>query len=187
MSFHRIVVAAFAALAAASLSSAAFAGCGGCGFATPAPYIYAQPAPVYAPVPQLYAEPAPVYALPPAAYALPMPVAPAPLAVDHWDTGGFGGCGGCGRAFGYAPPVAPAPLYVVNQGPQYSGPGIVVPYRTYSPAAAYVPAVNYPYIGQRYGYRGPGYYPFYRGPRYAYHARVFVHPHYFYHRRYLYR
>ena len=29
---------------------------------------------------------------------------------------------------------SPAPLYVVNQGPEYSGPGIMMPYRTWSPA-----------------------------------------------------
>jgi hypothetical protein len=202
MSTQRTFLVAFATLFIAG--SSAFAQCGNCGFAAPA-YVqpapaYAQPAPFYAAPAQVYAPggcgrcgasiaPEPV---PP-----PVPVAPAPIAVDHWDTGGyvggcglgglfgggFGNCGGCGglggcggnccsRSAGYAP----APLYVVNQGPQYSGPGMMVPYQTYAPAAAYAPAVNYPYIAPRY--------PFYARRhwhrRLAFHARGVVHPHRFY-------
>jgi hypothetical protein len=194
--FHRAILVASAIFFAAGMSPA-LADCGGCGFqaAAPAPYappVYAQPAPYYA---QPLAIPAPV---PP-----PMPVAPAPIAVDHWDTGGcgtlggcFGGCGAfggpscgggfgvgfgfggcnCGRSVGYAS----SPLYVVDQGPDYSGPGMMVPYGTYDPGAAYAPAINYPYVGPRYGYRRPGYYPYraYRGPRYAFRAHVYVHPRY---------
>jgi hypothetical protein len=194
--FHRAILVASAIFFAAGMSPA-LADCGGCGFqgAAPAPYappVYAQPAPYYA---QPLAIPAPV---PP-----PMPVAPAPIAVDHWDTGGcgtlggcFGGCGAfggpscgggfgvgfgfggcnCGRSVGYAP----SPLYVVDQGPDYSGPGMMVPYGTYDPGAAYAPAINYPYVGPRYGYRRPGYYPYraYRGPRYAFRAHVYLHPRY---------
>ena len=92
--------------------------------------------------------------------ALPAPpIAPAPIAVDHWDTGGWGGCGcgscGCAGAALYARPVAPAPIYVVNQGPEYTGPGIMVTYRTYSPQAGLAAPYDYPYIsrpGYGYGY-----------------------------------
>ena len=195
MSFHRLLPAC-AAILAASFSTVAIAGCDTCGFAMPAPVVYAQPvmAPVYAaPVP-VYPEPAPVYgpagcggcggsvAITYAPAAASPPVAPAPLFVDGWDTGGCnwrglfgGGCGGCfcGGPAAYMPPIAPSPLYVVNQGPEYSGPGIMIPYQTYAPAAAFAPAVNYPYIGARY--RG-AYYPHYRyrGARVAY--RAVVHP-----------
>ena len=65
---------------------------------------------------------------------------------------GFNGCN-CGRSIGYYP----SPLYVVNQGPEYSGPGLMLPYGTYAPGAAYAPGINYPYVGPRYGYRGPGF------------------------------
>ncbi len=198
--FHRAILVASAIFFATSMSPAAHAGCGGgCGFEAAGPAMYAPP--VYA---QPIAIPAPV---PP-----PMAVAPAPIAVDHWDTGGcgtlggciggcgafgvpacgggcgFGGCGGfnnfggcnCGRSVAYAP----SPLYVVDQGPDYSGPGMFLPYRTYAPGAAYAPAINYPYVGPRYGYRAGGYYRYrgYRRPRYAYRARVYVRP-----RPYLYR
>lgn len=109
-----------------------------------------------------------------------VPVVPAPIYV--------GGCGGCGStaAIVYAQPVAPTPLparpyswgagcgcgqslYVVNQGPDYTGPGIMIPYRTWSPAAAYGPAYAYPYVGgygYRYGYR----YGYHYGWHHAYHA-----------------
>lgn len=88
------------------------------------------------------------------------------------------GCGGCG---GYAA----SSLYVVNQGPVYSGPGVTEPYSTYSPEMAYAPATDYPYT-PGYGYGAPAYphyyaRPYYRpyyhayrrpyyGPRYAYRA-----------------
>ena len=76
-----------------------------------------------------------------------------------WGRGcGCGGCGGCARAVGSG-----APLYVVNQGPVYSGPGIMIPYQTYSPDTAYAPAADYPYVPgygtppvAGYGYN-PGY------------------------------
>ncbi len=195
MLFHRAILVASTTLFAVGLSSAALAGCGGCGFEAPA-----------ASAPPVYAQPAPVYAIP-APLPPPAVVAPAPIAVDHWDTGGcgtLGGCGGgcgfggcgfnsflgfnscnCARAVGYAP----SPLYVVNQGPEYTGPGLMVPFQSYSPGAAFAPAINYPYIGSRYGYRGPGYFPHavYRGPRYAYGAHVYVHPRYYRARPYLYR
>lgn len=82
-------------------------------------------------------------------------------------------------------PVAPAPIYVVNQGPDFTGPGIMVPYHTYAPAAAFAPAIDYPYVpGPGYGY-GPGYggpvyhHHVYGGPRYAYGPRRYgrAYPH----------
>jgi hypothetical protein len=94
--------------------------------------------------------------------------------------GGWGsGCGGCGRTVAYALPI-------VNQGPAYTGPGITMPYSTYSPDTAYAPAADYPYVpgygsaygagygggyGGGYGYARPYYRHYaYRGgayPRYG--------------------
>lgn len=166
MSFFRFNLAAIITLWVAVMSSAAFAGCGGCGGGYAV--VYAQP-PVYAP-PIVYAQPVPVM---PLAYAPPpQPIMPAPIAVDHWDTqgfdffGGYGGCGcgcGCGHrglftGGAYAFGGAPAPLYFVNQGPQYSGPGVMLPYPTYAPSAGIAAPWAYPYVG-RYRYRGyPHYY-----------------------------
>lgn len=104
--------------------------------------------------------------------------------------GGFGasncGCGGCGCgggvAFGVptvtvAPPrvvayyavVPPAPAYVVNQGPVYSGPAISVPVSNYWSGG---PVRAYPYVGGGYRWGGYGYRtryssyaPAYYGPR----------------------
>ncbi len=117
MSLHRASLFAATALLSVALPSLASAGdrsfygsytygsggCGGCGGAT---VVYAQPVPV------------------------------APPVVTTWG----GGCG-CHRSVVYAAPasalevvpVEPAPIYVVNQGPDYSGPGIMVPYRTWTP------------------------------------------------------
>lgn len=104
-------------------------GCGGCGVS-------------YAPVTYAVAAPPVVYV---------QPVVAAPVA--------YSGCG-CGSSVVYASPlvqptpIAPSPIYVVNQGPEFSGPGITVPYHTYSPAPAYSPP--YPYMS---GYRPHPYYP----------------------------
>lgn len=173
MSFYRFGLAASITLLVAVMSSAAFAGCGGCGGGYTV--IYAQPQ-AYAPLPIEYAQPAPVA---PLAYAPPPQlIVPAPIAVDHWDTQGFdffggpgygygyGGCGcGCGRCAqrgffangGYAFGGAPAPLYFVNQGPQYSGPAVMLPYPSYAPSAGIAAPWAYPYVG-RYRY---GAYPYY--------------------------
>jgi len=183
MSLYRVALAAGAVLLATVFSSASFAGCcggcGGCGGAYVVGYTYAPAIPVAPPV--AYA-PAPV---------APLPIAPAPIAADHWDTGGWGGgwgggwngggngWGGCGCCCnrglftsGYFGSPAVAPIYVVNQGPQYSGPGIMLPYLPYSPGAGYAAPGAYPYIG-RYPYR-----PYYQG----YYAHR-VH-HYYWHHRY---
>jgi hypothetical protein len=198
MSFHRTILVAFTAVFATALTSSAFAGCGGCGFGYAAPIVYAPP-PVYTQgcggcgVAVTYAQPviymqsgcggcgsavAVTYAQPVVAA---VPVMPSPIAVDHWDMGGFGGCGcgscgGCANSLAYAQPAA-APMYVVNQGPEYSGPGLMVPYGTYSPATNLAAPAAYPYIGARgYGY-GAGYrgYHHYGHPYYhaSYAARAY--------------
>lgn len=190
MAFHRTILVAAATVLVTGMTSAAFAGCGGCGWGpsvqyAPAP-VYGPggcggcglaPAVVYAPAPVAYAPPPVVYAPPvaPPPAIEPVPVAPAPIAVDHWDTGGFGGCGrcggcgGCGGAVGYAPQIAPSPLYVVNQGPQYSGPGLMIPIRTYSPDTGIAAPAEYPYIGTWHRHYV---HPYYRA-RYAYHPRYY--------------
>ena len=76
-----------------------------------------------------------------------------------------------------------SPLYVVNQGPIYSGPGLMQPYATYSPDTAYAPAANYPYV-PGYGYGPapvpPPYYShLYYHPHYAYRAPMYAHPRYY--------
>jgi hypothetical protein len=58
----------------------------------------------------------------------------------------------------------------VNQGPQYSGPGIMIPSLSYSPGEGVAAPGAYPYIG-RYPYRR--YYP-----RYSHH----MHSYYWHHR-----
>ena len=108
MSFHRVMIAAFAALFVAGTASVVLAGCGRCGWGGVAPFAY-QPAPFYVSsgcggcgAPAVTYAPPVAYA-PPAFAPAPPPIAPAPIAVDHWDTGGWGGCG-CGmlrlRRFG---------------------------------------------------------------------------------------
>jgi hypothetical protein len=97
--------------------------------------------------------------------------------------GGFGsswgnGCGSCGQTVAYAEPTP----YIVNQGPSYSGPGLTVPYATYSPEDSYAPAANYPYVpGYGNGQpRYPGYYarPYY-AHRYGFHSPVYMNPRYY--------
>lgn len=130
---------------------------------------------------------------PPPAPAIPYPtllpigaiaVAPAPIAVDHWDTNGFGDCrfrgdyfgacgglgrcgwfsgpgpcggpapcGGCGRPAAYRP--APAAIYIVNQGPEYSGPGFMILFKSYSPTTGLAAPGQFPYISARHVYRRP--------------------------------
>jgi hypothetical protein len=174
MSLHRVTLVALATLFTAGMTSVAFAGC--CEWGTPAPVFYASNGcgGCGAPAPMTYAEP--VYAEP----------APQPLPVATWGTG----CG-CGRSVVYMTPaveeapIAPAPIYVADQGPYYSGPGVTIRYRTYSPVVA--AAVDYPYVSGRYGYGRSAYgRPYYaHGPRYAYRERGYGygHPHYMRHWR----
>jgi hypothetical protein len=85
----------------------------------------------------------------------------------------------CGGSVGYG---AAQSLYVANQGPTYTGPGLTVPYATYSPESAYAPASDYPYV-PGYGYGQPPYPNYYARPyyrqRYAYHSPAYMHPRYY--------
>ena len=155
MSRHRAILVALATLFTAGTTSAALA-C--CEWGNPAPLAYQWSGcggcgPAVAPV--TYAEP--VFA---------------------------GGCGGCGG--GYATPaieptpIAPSPIYVVNQGPDYTGPGIMVPYRVYGPGAGYAPPPAYSYVaGEPYpaGYAMNPYYAG-AGPVVPYRERAYYHHRY---------
>ena len=185
MSRHRAILVALATLLTAGTTSAALAccewgspapiayqwsGCGGCGPAV-APITYA--APVLAGGCGGCGAPLATYAQP----FVPPLVAPA----VGW--GGGCGCSGCGGCGGYATPaieptpIAPSPIYVVNQGPDYTGPGLMVPYRVYAPGAGYAPPPAYSYVaGKSY----PGGYvrnPYYAGagPVVSYRERAFYH------------
>lgn len=181
MTLHRIGLAAVAALfTTVAMTSVASAQCGSCGGYGGFAATYAPAVGTYVP-PMAYVSPPLTYA-PPMAYgplyapALPAPLpitTPAPLGVESWDTGGWAaggwgggcGCGGCGcghRGF-FTYGVAVTPLYVVNQGPQFLGPGMMIPFSPYSPAAGLAAPGAYPYIGR------PAYYPYgYGARRYAY-------------------
>jgi len=199
MAFHRVVVVAVATLFSIGMTSIAsaccdwgysspvayaavapvgFGGCGTCGVPTAAA-VFAQPV-----------APAPIYITPVVATAFGGPCCAwsgcGNCGWSGWSGGrAWGGCGACGQAAVYAAPS----LYVVNQGPVYSGPGIMAPYQTYSPETAYAPATDYPYVpgyGNGYGYGyGYGYgraayphyyaHPYYRA-RYAYRAPIAMHP-----------
>ena len=122
----------------------ALAGCGGCSSAA---VLYAQPH--VAPV--LYAQPQPT-----ALYAWPQSY-------------GYASCGGCSTAsYGVdvihtQPHMVKQPIYVVNQGPHYSGAGIMVPTRTWSKGGH---TGHYPYVAQQAWYDG-GPYSDPMGHRYA--------------------
>jgi hypothetical protein len=88
------------------------------------------------------------------------------------------GCGGCGCGGGSSYAVQQAyvsspPVYVVNQGPTYTGSGLTVPVLNYWSHGA---VRAYPYIrgGHGYydaGYSYPAYAPAYRRGYYPYHHR----------------
>ena len=183
MSFHRSIFVAVATVFAVGMAPSAFAQC--CGYA-PAP-VYSAPCggcgTAYAPI--VYATPvapAPigvgcgVCGTPTAAVTFVPPVAPTPVV-------GWNGCGNCAAPITWNPcntcgiqtPVytQPAPLYVVNQGPDYSGAGVMVPFHTYGAPAEYAPA---PYTPGFHGYYPR---PFYRHayyhPRMYYGVRPFPH------------
>lgn len=132
----------------------ALAGCGGCQSA--APVLYAQPQ--IAPV--LYAQPRPV-----PVYAWPQ---------------SYSSCGGC-RSSSYRavdvvdtqPRFVKQPIYVVNQGPHYSGSGIMVSTSTWSKGGY---AGDYPYADGQPGAYDGGPYADPMGPgyvrRYGYHEQV---------------
>ena len=170
MSFKRSILVAIATLFTIGMTQVASAqtGCGGCGTAVYAPVIYATPI-----------EPAPIAVgcgncgAPVTCCAPSVAVYAAPVA--QWG----GGCGGCGGQVGYGgygggynggcgncgvPAVytTPAPLYVVNQGPAFEGPGLMVPYHSYAPPVEYAPPPAYPpyaggYAGGYGGAYGGGY------------------------------
>jgi hypothetical protein len=133
MSLHRATLFVITALFTAGMTSIASAQCCGGGWGTAAPVVYAAPV--------TYANtgcggcgtPAIVYA---------QPVVPAPVVVNTWGTG----CG-CQQPVVYA---APTPIYVVNQGPDYTGPGVMIPQGTYSPDANYAEPEDYPYVRHHY-------------------------------------
>ncbi len=162
---HRPTFFALAVLFTAAMTSAASAGC--CGWGTQAPMVYAPTG-------------CGGCGTPSAAIVYAQPVAPAPppvvVAAPVWGTG----CG-CRAAVVYAAPaleptpIAPAPVYVVNQGPDYVGPGIMVPYHTWSPNAGYAEPGAYPY---RHGYWHSRVHR-YHAParRVAYRERVHAHWH----------
>jgi hypothetical protein len=203
MSSYRVTLVALATLLTVGMTSIASA-C--CGWGYPTPVEYAPVAPV------TYGG-CGTCASPTAAAVYAQPVAPAPIVVNapalpfggpccnvgyngcgNCGGGGFaswnggngwgGGCGNCGgccaRTVSYA---APSPLYVVNQGPDYSGPGLMQPYATYAPDTAYAPATDYPYV-PGYGYGPapvpPPYYShLYYRPHYASRAPLYVRPRYY--------
>jgi hypothetical protein len=68
----------------------------------------------------------------------------------------------------------------VNQGPDYTGPGIMVPYRVYGPGAGYAPPPAYSYVtGEPYP-AGYGMNPYYAGagPVVPYRERAYYHHRY---------
>lgn len=134
-------------------------------------------------------------AAPSAAVVYAQPVAPLPPPVTVGWTGGCG-CGHQSVVYAAPPieptPIAPAPIYVVNQGPAYEGPGITVPYHTWTPVSAYGPVIGHRYGGYGYGYgyrRHFGYgsrwgyglrthaYPWRYRARLAYHRPIIGYPH----------
>jgi hypothetical protein len=176
MSLQRAFALAFALLVCPSLTAAAFAGCDGCG-PPPRPALAAPllPSPAFArgpcgmPCAAHYRR-----ALPELSPLEPVAVAPAPVAVDHWDTNGFGDCrypgdyfGACGGFAGCGPGPCgiPAPcvacrppmahragpsLYIVNQGPEYSGPNFMISFKTYTPTTGLAAPRQFPYISARH-------------------------------------
>src|SRR5580693_10421883 len=207
MSFQRSILVAIATLITVGMTQVAFAGC--CDWGGQAPIAYAQPgcggcgAVAYAPI--IYATPiapqpiavgcgncgAPVTCCAPsvtASYAAPVAQwgggcggggCGAPVGYGGYGGygGGYSGCGNCGVPAVY---TTPAPLYVVNQGPDFEGPGLMVPYHSYAPPAQYAPPPAYPpYAG---GYAGGGYaHRYYPHVAYGggyYHPHVMA-PHYY--------
>jgi len=182
MSFHRTTLFVLAALFTAGMTSVASAGWRGWGVQAPVAYAPAGCGGCGTPSVAIV-------------YAQPVAPPPVPVAVSTWSGGCGCGCG-CRGLFSYTTPaleptpIAPAPIYVVNQGPDYTGPGIMVPYRTWSPAASSIAPGAYPYVpgygygygyGHRYGYGYHyGVHRAYLGPRrrVAYRERFYAHPSY---------
>jgi len=120
MSLHRVTLVA--ALFSAGTTSLAFAGC--CDWEGSARLMYAASGCGGCGAPGVYIAPVVYVYVAPAVYGAPV-VSLAPA---------------IGRTR-----VAPAPIYVVNQRLDYTGRGIMAPYKTYTPPLAYAPE-EYPYI-----------------------------------------
>lgn len=165
MSLYRVGLVAITALFTAGMTSIASAGC--CDWGGSSSAAYASPL-LYAGSSGCGGCGTTAYAAP-IAYARPITYA-APITYAS-GCGGCGGCASCGSALVYAQPtvIAPAPIYVVNQGPNYVGPGFMVPYKTYSAAAYAATAYDYPYLGAP---RPHYYHHAYRAPRVVYRDRV---------------
>jgi hypothetical protein len=141
MSIYRVSLFVVAGLFTAAMTSAASAGC--CGWGVQAPVVQ---------TPIVYGSTGcGGCGTPSAAIVYAQPVAPAPPPVIL-NTGWGTGCG-CHHNFVYAAtpaievtPVEATPIYVVNQGPDYSGPGVMVPYHTWAPAGRYLGPAAYPYF-----------------------------------------
>jgi hypothetical protein len=163
MSRHRVMLVTLATLLTAGTTSAALA-C--CEWGSPAPVAYAQPV-----VSAGCGGCAPL-----ATYA--QPIVPPLVTPGGCGCSGCGGCGGLYATPAIEPtPIAPSPIYVVNQGPDYTGPGIMVPYRVYSPGAGFAPPPAYSYVvGQPYpaGYVPNPYYAG-AGPVVPYRERAYYH------------
>ena len=69
---------------------------------------------------------------------------------------------------------APAPIYVVNQGPDFSGPGVMVPYGTYAPPAQYAAASVLSAVYRPHAYYRGGAAGYYRGGQGYYRQRIIV-------------
>jgi hypothetical protein len=173
MSYHRATLVVLATLFTAAMSPAAFAGC--CGWGASSSFGYGSFG--YGSFGSGCGGCGVTYATP--VVAAPVVVAPVVAAPVAYSSG----CGCGGSSVVYASPVvqptpiAPSPIYVTNQGPEFSGPGISVPYGTYSPAPAYAPP--YPYMSgyrpyPRMAYMRP--YRPYMGPRYYGPARWHGYP-----------
>ena len=153
MSFHRAIFVAVATFVTVGMTSGAFAGCGGCGGWSSCTTWDGGCGAGFAPT---------THAVPVTTYE--QPLAPAPI--------GVAGCGCRGLIAFEAARVSPSPVYVVNRGPEYSGPGIMEPYRIYAPSTQYAPTASYPYI--------PGYGPHPRypvGPHITYREHGYDRPH----------
>jgi hypothetical protein len=198
MSTNPFLLAASAAAIVTAMGAPANAGCGGCEVIGPAvmaapvvePVTVMQPVQAYQPVTVM--QPVEVYqpvqVMQPVAPIAQIAVAPAATVVSGWDTGNCG----CGRSAGFA---ASGPLFVVNQGPDYSGPGIQIPYGSVD-VAGYTGPGAYPYVssplygpgygpgfgyGAGYGYRyGAARWHGYARARYAYHGGYGYHGGYAY-------
>ena len=202
MSFQRSILVAIATLITMGMTQVASAqtGCGGCGGVAYAPVIYATPiapqpiavgcgncgAPVTCCAPSVAAS----YAAPVAQWAGGCGGCGAPVGYGGYGGygsyggygggygGGYSGCGNCGGPAVY---TTPAPLYVVNQGPAFEGPGLMVPYHSYAPPVEYAPPpVSPPYAGGYAGGYGGGYgggYAHRYYPHVAYGGQGYYHPH----------